>query len=322
MEQPCLIKITTGLTISAMLKLKPPDSFHGIRKFKPNLTRMRIIWIFPIYLFLFCLNITAFSQGSGEEIFKSTCSSCHTINGGRLVGPDLSGVYNIRGNEWLIGFIRSSQKLIKSGDSAAIAIYEEYNKIPMPDNNLSDAEIVSIIDFIKLSDENSASAARGPGMIDSLATAGTGTIEVPDSLDETYDFKTISEGRELFNGYTRFVNGAPSCIACHNIQDQSIIGGGNLAIDLTGSYTKLGPAGIKAILKNPPFPVMKTSMLNHELTEDEIQKLLALLKTVGEQDHGDKSPGYAVMFLLTMGLSCALLLLVHIYIFYDNRKIT
>ena len=29
---------------------------------------------------------------TGEEIFQSGCNACHTIGGGRLVGPDLLGV--------------------------------------------------------------------------------------------------------------------------------------------------------------------------------------------------------------------------------------
>src|SRR5690606_4743910 len=106
--------------------------------------------IFPlgIFLILFYINLPVSGQNGGE-LFKSTCASCHTINGGRLIGPDLSGIHNRRDNEWLIGFIRSSQKLIKAGDKDAIAIYNEYNKIPMPDNNMSDEQIISIIDHIK-----------------------------------------------------------------------------------------------------------------------------------------------------------------------------
>lgn len=85
--------------------------------------------LFTSVLLLFCLNLTLQAQSTGEEIFKSVCFACHTIKMGRKVGPDLSGVYLIRKNEWLTEFIRSSQKFIKSGDTSAIAIYNEYNKI-------------------------------------------------------------------------------------------------------------------------------------------------------------------------------------------------
>ena len=40
--------------------------------------------------FIFSLKI--FAQADGEQIFKTNCVSCHTIGGGRLIGPDLEGV--------------------------------------------------------------------------------------------------------------------------------------------------------------------------------------------------------------------------------------
>ena len=123
---------------------------------------MKKILLYPFSLLLFCLNYNLQAQNTGEEIFKSVCSACHTIKMGRKVGPDLSGVYQIRKNEWLIRFIHSSQKFIKSGDTAAIAIYNEYNKIPMPDNHLSDEQILSVIEYIKMSDKNATASAKVP----------------------------------------------------------------------------------------------------------------------------------------------------------------
>ncbi len=63
-------------------------------------------------------------------------------------------------------------------------------------------------------------------------------------------------------------------------------------------------------------------MNNHPLKEDEIQAVISLLKSVGERKYTYKIPASAGMFFFTMGFVCAILLLVHIYIFYDNRKIT
>ena len=240
---------------------------------------------------------------------------------GRKVGPDLSGIYLIRKNEWLIQFIRSSQKFIKSGDTAAIAIYNEYNKIPMPDNQLSDEQILSVIEYIKTSDKNASAADGQPKANDSLTSVNKQSNVTNDSLNILYSPETVSEGKSLFYGYTRFTNGASPCISCHNIKDQSIMGGGKLALDLTGAYVKLGPVGIKAILTNPPFPAMKTAMLNHALTENEIQPIISLLKSVGEQKYTYQIPGSAGLFFFAMGFVCALFLLVHLYIFYDNRKI-
>lgn len=274
---------------------------------------MKKTLLIPVFIFLSGINFIVQAQSNGEEIFKSVCSACHTINKGRLVGPDLSGVYQLRDEQWLIRFIRSSQQLIKSGDSSAIAIYEEYNKIPMPDNKLSDEQILSLIKYIKDSDLTTSVVS---------APAVSLTPIPSDSLELWYNIETASMGRFLFNGHVPFKNGASPCNSCHNINDQSIMGGGLLALDLTGSYLKLGPAGIKAIIINPPFPAMKTAMNNHELTEDEIQALLSMLKSVGEQKYAYQIPGAAGLFFFAIGFVFALVLIVHIYILYDNRKIT
>lgn len=283
---------------------------------------MKRILLYPTFLLLFYINYDLEAQNSGEEIFNSVCAACHTIKMGRKVGPDLSGVYLIRENEWLIQFIRSSQRFIKSGDTAAIAIYNEYNKIPMPDNQLSDEQILGVIEFIKTTDAKSPAAAGQPKVNDSLTAAGIQSKVINDSLNLQPAPAMVSEGRSLFYGYTPFTNGASPCFSCHNIKDQSIMGGGKLALDLTGAYVKLGPVGIMAILKNPPFPAMKTALLNHNLIDNEIQPIISMLKSVGEQQYSYVIPGSAGLFFFSMGFVCALVLIVHIYIFYSDRKIS
>jgi cytochrome c553 len=283
---------------------------------------MKKILIFIVCLLQFFMNHTLSAQNSGEEIFKSLCAACHTIKMGRKIGPDLSGVYLIKNNEWLTQFIRSSEKLIKSGDTAAIAIYNEYNKIPMPDNQLTDEQISSIIEYIKTSDENAPVAAGQTKTNDSLASGSTQSKLPNDSLDIKYTTESLAEGIALFYGYARFTNGASPCLSCHNIKDQSVMGGGKLALDLTGAYVKLGPVGLQAIMTNPPFPAMKTAMLNHPLTENEMQQIISLLKSVGERKYTHLIPGSAGLFFFSMGFVLTLVLLAHIYLFYDNRKIT
>lgn len=283
---------------------------------------MKKILTFTVCFLLFFMNYSLFAQNSGEGIFKSVCAACHTIKGGRKVGPDLSGIYLIRKNEWLIQFIRSSQKFIKSGDTAAVAIYNEYNKIPMPDNQFSDQQILSVIEYIKTLDKNASTSAAQPKANDSLISAVQQNKVTGDSLNILYSPEKVPNGNSLFYGYTRFTNGASPCFSCHNIMDQSILGGGKLALDLTGAYVKLGPVGIKAILTNPPFPAMKTAMLNHALTENEIQPIISLLKSVGERKYTKSIPDSSVLIFFALGFVCAMVILVHIYMMYNNRKIT
>lgn len=81
----------------------------------------------------------------GKKLFDSKCSSCHALNK-KLIGPALGGIGQRRTAEWLRAYIRNNNEVRNSGDSIAMAVYEEYNKIPMttfPD--LTDKEIDAIV---------------------------------------------------------------------------------------------------------------------------------------------------------------------------------
>jgi hypothetical protein len=62
----------------------------------------------------------------------------------------LAGVYQRRSLDWIIKFINSSQSLIKTGDTAAVAVFQKFNKVPMPDHSdLSADHIKQIVEYIK-----------------------------------------------------------------------------------------------------------------------------------------------------------------------------
>lgn len=86
---------------------------------------------------------------NGQSTFKSKCAACHSVGKGKLVGPDLKNVHTRYENSWLRNWIRSSQSLVKAGDAAAVKLFEENNKVPMPDNEISDAEMDALLAYIK-----------------------------------------------------------------------------------------------------------------------------------------------------------------------------
>lgn len=94
----------------------------------------------------------------GAAIFKSKCTSCHSIGKGVVVGPDLKNVHSRYDEKWLSSWIRGSQKMVQSGDKAAVAAFEKNNKIPMPDQDLNDADMSSLLAFIKSESEKPAPA--------------------------------------------------------------------------------------------------------------------------------------------------------------------
>ncbi len=89
------------------------------------------------------------SVSAGESTFKANCTQCHAIHE-KVIGPALKDVHERRTKEWLLSWIKNSQKLIQSGDEQAVAVYEEYNKIAMPAYPFSDDEITSLLAYIKV----------------------------------------------------------------------------------------------------------------------------------------------------------------------------
>ena len=97
----------------------------------------------------FTLSLNLFAQADGEQIFKTNCLSCHTIGGGRLIGPDLEGVSKKRNAEWLKQWINSSSDFIASGDADAIAIFEEYNKVAMTSFYFDDEDMDALLAYLE-----------------------------------------------------------------------------------------------------------------------------------------------------------------------------
>lgn len=98
---------------------------------------------------------------AGADLFKGKCASCHALNS-KVVGPALADVGKRRSHEWLLAWIRNNEKLRKSGDADAIAIYEEYNGTVMNAfEDLSDEQINSIIMYTENGDLGAAPVEEG-----------------------------------------------------------------------------------------------------------------------------------------------------------------
>ena len=84
---------------------------------------------------------------NGEELYLSYCAVCHSYKDETITGPSLVGVRKKHSNEWLYQWTINSQELIKSGNSEAIKIYEQYQSI-QPAFNLTRTEVNAIFDYI------------------------------------------------------------------------------------------------------------------------------------------------------------------------------
>ena len=86
---------------------------------------------------------------NGKSLFNTLCAACHKPYS-KAIGPALNGVTDKYSREWLNTWIRNSSAMIASGDSQAIAIYEEYNKTAMPAfPALTDVEIGDMLSYVE-----------------------------------------------------------------------------------------------------------------------------------------------------------------------------
>lgn len=119
----------------------------------------------------------------GKQIFSLRCAACHNVNK-TLTGPALAGIDERRSLSWIVSFVRSSQMLVKNGDKDAVAVFEQFNKIPMPDHaDLTEEDIKSIVDYIK-------SEAK-PLVVEKAPFARPGKLKpayLPLSIEKDYGF--------------------------------------------------------------------------------------------------------------------------------------
>jgi mono/diheme cytochrome c family protein len=168
------------------------------------------------------------------------CAGCHSIGGGALTGPDLKAA-----QQW-------------------------------PETNL--------IPAIQRMEKNVGPLK--PEDVKSLA----GLILAPEAasrLAEERKRVTLSQaaklapasattGEALFFGRQPLANGGLACSACHAVNGR----GGNLAIDLTPSFTKLGAIPLGSTIENVTFPLMQVAYLKGPITQQETVHLVKYLESV------------------------------------------
>jgi cytochrome c2 len=85
----------------------------------------------------------------GKELFESkNCSECHTIGGGVEIGPDLKGITEIRDIQWLKRMILDPEDMEQT-DTLAKKLYQKYEEVGMPTEDLTQGEIEAIIKYIE-----------------------------------------------------------------------------------------------------------------------------------------------------------------------------
>ncbi len=102
---------------------------------------------------------------------------------------------------------------------------------------------------------------------------GKEAATAPDPFRQANESGSVLAGKALFTGVLRFRNGGPACAACHTMTGLAFPNGGSLGPDLTGTYAKLGPVGLDAVMHTLYFPVMAPIFNSRPLTPQEQQDL-------------------------------------------------
>jgi len=245
---------------------------------------------------------------SGAEIFQTVCVACHTIGGGHLVGPDLAGVRERHSRQWLEQFVRSSQSMVRAGDAEAVAVFEANGRIPMPDAPLDAAGVRAVVDYlvhVREGHERDAPTLGGSHLAAASNAAASATPAAEPAAPASD--AAIRLGQSLFQGTVRFESGGPACNSCHDVKNDAVIGGGILARELTTVFSRLGGAGVHAILGQAPFPVMNRAYADAPLTQGERDALVAFLEDADAQHfyHEPRDYGFG---LFSSGVAGAALL--------------
>lgn len=101
----------------------------------------------------------------GEQLFRTRCASCHTITGRELenaLGPDLLGVVQQRDMNWLINWLRAPDQMLENKDPIAVALFNKYNQLPMPNMRLNQQEAMDLLVYIDEETQRLASATEQP----------------------------------------------------------------------------------------------------------------------------------------------------------------
>lgn len=226
---------------------------------------------------------SAGSAGAGQAIFQAKCTPCHSIGGGVIVGPDLQGVTERRDAAWLNRWIAEPDKMLAEGDPIAAELLAQHNNVPMPNPNLTAAEVQDVISYLANPSGGGAAASA---------------IALP--------LGDPQHGRTLFTGGVALENGGPPCISCHSATGIGPLGGGTLGPDLTNVYERYGDAGLPTTLQNLPFPTMQGVFGDKPLTEDEAADLFAFFAQTNQSTA--RAVNYTFLFISLAGFGLLILL--------------
>ena len=263
----------------------PPGSPIGSRSIRPQVVHRAATAATSLVCCLLMMP-SAGIAAEAAEIFQARCSACHTVGQGDKIGPDLHGVHERRESVWLESFIRSSQRVIASGDATARELYQRFDQRTMPDQDLASDEIETLIAWI---------AAGGP------------------SLAPTFRSAADASGQEVELGRAMFFNrpGAAlaSCSGCHSLVEDEGTLTGSFGGSLRNVFSRYRDAELARHLEAPAQPASGRRCQRVPLDPDTSFHLRAFLNGL---DQGSASLGTGERLMPILGFALFLVLLLFV----------
>ena len=227
----------------------------------------RCLWIAVLIVLVLPRNAAA-KDDDADEFFQQNCTACHTIGGGRLIGPDLKEAVQQKDRAWLEHFIQDPEAVLNSGDAYALQLKKDAGGIVMPKMPGVTPEMArALMDLIEAKSK-----------LPNLGGAAATVIEPPFTAGD------VMAGARIFLGKQKLSQGGPACVSCHTLGSIGGFGGGRLGPDLTQVYTRLGGRkSLGAWLSAPATPTMQSVFRNHSLQSSEILPLLAVFEDSSRQ---------------------------------------
>jgi protein SCO1/2 len=85
----------------------------------------------------------------GKAVFDQKCTACHTIGGGKTVGPDLKGVTAQRDRAWLVEFVSNPDAVFARNDPIAVKLKAEFGGVAMPNLGVTPAQADDVLRYIE-----------------------------------------------------------------------------------------------------------------------------------------------------------------------------
>lgn len=83
----------------------------------------------------------------GQALFIKACASCHTIGGGKRIGPDLEGLSTRRNRDWIVSYLMAPERMRAQKDPIATELAASYSA-RMPTLGLSENDAADLIGYM------------------------------------------------------------------------------------------------------------------------------------------------------------------------------